>query len=78
MVFSSLEFLFVFFPIFFLLYIMVPKRFQNPVIVLGSFAFYAYGAKETPEYILLLAFSILLNYSLGHCLGKGRIRDIFI
>lgn len=76
-VFSSLEFLFVFFPIFFVLYIMVPKRFQNPVIVLGSFAFYAYGAKETPEYILLLAFSILLNYSLGHCLGKGRTRDIF-
>ncbi len=74
-VFSSLEFIFIFLPVFFICYAMAPKTWKNVIIVLGSFAFYAYGSWKTPEYIAFFAFSILLNYSVGRCLGKGKVRD---
>lgn len=77
-VFSSLEFIFIFLPIFFVFYAMVPKTWKNVTIVLGSFAFYAYGSWETPEYIAFFALSILLNYSIGRCFGKGKIRDAIL
>lgn len=74
-VFSSLEFIFVFLPIFFILYATAPGKWKNVVIVFGSLAFYGYGAKDTPEYILYFIFTILLNFSIGKCLGFGKIRD---
>lgn len=77
-VFSSLEFLFVFLPIFFIIYAMVPKRWKNVVIVLGSIAFYSYGSLETPEYIAFFVLSILLNFSIGKCLGRGKVCDAIL
>lgn len=74
-VFSSLEFIFVFLPFFFIFYAMAPKTWKNVIIVLGSFAFYTYGSWKTPEYIAFFVFSILLNYAVGRCLGKGKVRD---
>ena len=50
MVFSSLPFLFVFLPVFFLLYGVAPRRWKNALLFAGSLAFYAYGAVETPLY----------------------------
>lgn len=75
MVFSSLEFLFIFLPIFYILYATAPGRLKNAIIVLGSIAFYAYGSLEMPEYILFFVLSILFNFSVGKCLGFGKIRD---
>lgn len=75
MVFSSLEFIFIFLPIFFIFYAMAPKRWKNKVIVLGSLAFYSYGSWEHPEHICFFVLSILLNFSIGKCLGYGKIRD---
>ncbi|MGL5416970.1 MAG: MBOAT family O-acyltransferase [Clostridium sp.] len=59
MVFSSLVFIFRFLPIFFLIYYIVPKRFKNIVLLLGSLLFYSWGEGK---YFLLIVFSILINY----------------
>ena len=74
-VFSSLEFILVFLPIFFIIYAIAPKTWKNAVLVLGSLAFYAYGSWEHPEHIVFLIFSVILNFSIGKCLGCGRFRD---
>ncbi len=65
----------VFLPIFFIIYGIAPKAWKNAVIVLGSLAFYAYGSWEHPEHIVFLALSVILNFSIGKCMGYGRIRD---
>ena len=77
-VFSSLEFLFVFLPIFFVVYALVPKSWKNAVIVLGSIVFYSYGSWNTPEHIAFFILSILLNFSIGKCLGHGKKRDFIL
>ena len=60
MVFSSLIFLFIFFPIFLLCYFIPKKRkIRNIVLLIFSLIFYSYGE---PIYIFLMIFSILINY----------------
>ena len=51
MVFSSLEFLFFFLPAILVDYFAAPRRFKNPVLLLGSLFFYAWGE---PIYIVLM------------------------
>ena len=71
MVFSSLEFIFRFLPIFFLAYFVTPSKYRNIVIVAGSLVFYAVGE---PVYVFLMMVSILINYALAvkisDCNGK--------
>lgn len=59
MVFSSLEFLFWFLPIFLISYFFTPRRYKNVTLLIGSLFFYAYGE---PIYILLMMFSIIINF----------------
>lgn len=60
--FSSLEFLFRFLPIFLLLYYFVPAKHKNTVLLLGSLVFYTIGE---PFYVLLLMGSVGINYILA-------------
>lgn len=62
MVFSSIFFIFGFLPVFLLLYYLVPKTFKNPVLLIGSLFFYAWGE---PVYLILMIFSGLFNYFMG-------------
>lgn len=71
MVFSSLEFIFRFLPIFFLVYFATPARYRNIVLVVGSLVFYAVGE---PVYIFLMMASILLNYVLAIGISDSRGR----
>ena len=66
MVFSSLPFLFFFLTATLILYFAVPNKAKNAVLLVMSLLFYGYGA---PVYILLMAASILLNYTGGRLLG---------
>ena len=43
MVFSSMEFLFRFLPLFLLIYFVTKPKYRNVVLLLGSLVFYAYG-----------------------------------
>ena len=74
MVFSSLDFLFVFLPVFFLAYGLAPTRWKNALLFAGSVGFYAYGALETPSYIALLLVTIVVNWLLGRAMAPGRPR----
>ncbi len=67
MVFSSLTFLFYFLPAVLALYFLVPRRFKNIVLLIFSLAFYGWGE---PVYILLMIFSIILDYSLGRWMHR--------
>ena len=62
MVFSSLTFLFVFLPVVFAAYFLLPKSFRNYVLLAASLFFYAWGE---PVYIILMVLSILFNYAVG-------------
>ena len=66
MVFSSLPFLFFFFPATLLCYFAAPDKAKNAVLLFFSLVFYGYGE---PVYILLMVGSILLNYTAGRLLG---------
>lgn len=60
MIFSSLEFLCVFFPVCFLLYCIMPGlKAKNAWLILVSLFFYAYGE---PVYVCLMIISALVNY----------------
>ena len=65
MVFSSMEFIFVFLPVFLLIYYIAPINWKNLVILIGSVIFYMWGSRENPEYILLFIMAIIMNYLLG-------------
>ena len=48
MVFSSLTFIFVFLPVFFLIYFISPYRLKNACLLAGSLFFYSYGVMDHP------------------------------
>ncbi len=62
MVFSSLEFLTIFLPAVIVLYYAAPSRLRNFMLLFASLVFYAWGE---PIYVLLMIFSIVLNYLFG-------------
>lgn len=72
MVFSSLEFIFIFLPLFILIYGMVPARFKNTAVFGGSLIFYSIGVLETPIYILLFIITILFNFIIGQFIETFR------
>lgn len=66
MVFSSLTFVCVFLPIVILLYYVSPSlAIRNALLIVASLLFYAYGE---PIYIVLMLFSIFINYGFGRML----------
>ncbi len=67
MVFSSFVFLFVFFPVVFLIYYALPKKFRNAFLLLSDLVFYGWGE---PVLIALMLASILFNYFVGLLLEK--------
>ena len=72
MVFSSLEFLFVFIPIVFVVYYLIPAKWRTLWLLIGSIAFYSYGTLEQPLYILLFLFSSVVNWFLGLCIHRSQ------
>ncbi|MBQ9568073.1 MAG: MBOAT family protein [Lachnospiraceae bacterium] len=79
MLFSSLEFIFRFLPVFLLVYYLVPRTWKNAVLLLGSIVFYAFGE---PKYVILIAASVVVNYLLAVFMSgqKGKLarRLVFI
>ena len=76
MVFSSLSFLFLFLPVLYLLYFIIPDwRWRNGVLVAMSLLFYGWGE---PVWILAMLFSTLVNFycarALTHTASHHRRR----
>lgn len=62
MIFSSIFFIFTFLPLTLLVYYLVPFKAKNLVLLIVSLVFYAWGE---PVYVILMIFSILINYVSG-------------
>lgn len=73
-VFSSIDFIFKFFPVFFLIYMICPAQWKNLWIFAGSMYFYFYGAKDHPVHLLLFIASIIVNFFIGRKLSDLRSR----
>ncbi|HNX99658.1 MAG TPA: MBOAT family protein [Oscillospiraceae bacterium] len=69
MVFSSIVFLFEYLPVVLAVYYLVPAKWRNVWLFAANMVFYGWGE---PVYILLMLFSIGINYAAGLLVGKYR------
>lgn len=70
MEFASANFLFIFLPVVFLLYLVLPwTKVRNWLLILASLVFYAWG---NVYYVALMCFSALVNYLFALWVGNGR------
>jgi alginate O-acetyltransferase complex protein AlgI len=75
MVFSSITFIYYFLPIMLLLYFIVPKRYRNLILLIGSLIFYYYGEKE---YTYLLIISSIVNYFFGKLISRDKHNKLYL
>lgn len=68
MVFSSLIFLFIFLPVTFICYFSAGVKLRNLILLFASLFFYAWGEAG---YVLLMLFSILVNWFTGLLIGRN-------
>jgi len=61
MVFSSIVFLFYFFPLLLIVYFLIGKRYKNVTLLLFSIVFYSWGA---PRFIFVILGTTLLDFFL--------------
>lgn len=79
MVFSSLDFIFVFLPLFLSIYYIVPIPYRNWPLLLGSLAFYCYGAINRPWVIALFLGLNIMTFFAGLILErKGRNKTLVL
>ena len=69
MVFSSITFLYYFLPILLLIYLIIPSKLKNFIILIFSLIFYIYGE---PKYVVILLLSCIINYALAILIEKYR------
>ena len=67
MVFSSLEFIFVFLASLLAVYYLVPPKARNIVLLLFSLVFYGWGE---PVYVFLMIATITVDYICGYIIGR--------
>ena len=78
MIFSSYEFIFIFFPIVIIGYFLLSKiksiKIQHIFLVIASLIFYAWF---NPSYLFIIIVSIVLNYLISKWMIKINETDIF-
>ncbi|MCJ7531938.1 MAG: hypothetical protein MUO64_13040, partial [Anaerolineales bacterium] len=67
MLFNSPVFIFLFLPVFLVVYLLAGKRLRNLWLGIASLFFYCWGE---PLYFLVILVSILVNYFFGRWLGR--------
>ena len=72
MVFSSVTFLFLFLPLFLLVYYAVPFRFRSAWILVGSWVFYGWWRLD---FLLLLVFAAVSGWFAGRRIDRVRARS---
>ncbi|MGL5278343.1 MAG: MBOAT family O-acyltransferase [Cetobacterium sp.] len=75
MLFSSLVFLGIFFPVILLIYFNVKQKLRNYVLLVGSLMFYAWGE---PRYLSIMLIVIFLNYISGILIEKIEHKKIIL
>ncbi len=72
MVFSSIVFMFIYLPVVLGVYYIAPVRYRNLWLFIVNLVFYGWGE---PVYILLMVFSICVNYFSGREIARVRETD---
>lgn len=72
MVFSSLLFIFIYLPLVLAIYYVTPLKYRNLLLLAVNLIFYGWGE---PIYILVMVFSIFIDYFHGLLIEKYRARD---
>jgi len=72
MVFSSILFIFIYLPVVLAVYYLLPRKWRNLWLFVVNLVFYGWGE---PVYILLMVFSVSLNYFSGRMIDKYRADD---
>lgn len=77
MVFSSAIFLFIFLPIVLGANCLIKKEYSNYLLLIASLFFYAWGE---PVLVLVMIFSVVLNWAIGILVGKyeGVLKKLFL
>ena len=70
MVFSSLQFVLIFMPIFFSCYYLISNKQKNFILFLGSLCFYFIGTINEPYYFILFISTIIADFIFGLCIEK--------
>ena len=79
MLFSSLEFIFLFLPVTLAVYFLTPSRFKNLVLLLSGLAFYAFGEPRfLPVMVLTIVADFLFGLWLRRCREKCRRRVLVL
>ena len=71
MLFSSLNFLFIFLPLVLFLYYLADKKYKNIILLVASLLFYAYLGIN---YLYILLISILINYVGAFIISRNKKR----
>src|SRR6185437_6735995 len=69
MVFNSIVFIFYFLPIFFLVYFLADKKYKNPIILIGSIIFYAWGA---PRFIFAILGTTFIDFYVVRFMSRAE------
>ena len=78
MLFSSISFLYYFLPAVLILYFLAPQKLKNPVLLVASLFFYAWGE---PKCVFLMLATVLVNYIFGILIEKAKekyLKKIFL
>ena len=67
MLFSSLEFLFLFLPLSVGVYFLLPSRLRNLWLLLSGFCFYGFGE---PKFLPIMALTVALNFTFGWLVSR--------
>lgn len=75
MLFSSLVFLSIFFPLILLIYFNFKQNLRNYILLIGSLIFYTWGE---PRYLSIMIIVILLNYISGILIERIKYKKIIL
>ncbi len=75
MVFSSLEFIFLFLPIAVFCYFALPRTWRNPTLLLLSLVFYAWGE---PRFLPLMLLTVAADYLFGLAVERSRRKRLWL
>ena len=78
MLFASAGFLFAFFPVFLLMFAIVPARAKKVAVLIGSIAFYVIANMHNLFAVVVLWLAILFHYFAGLILRRFRDRFLLI
>lgn len=78
MLFASAGFLFVFLPLFLLIYALSPDKGKCAVILIGSIAFYVIANLNAPFSILVLWLTVLFHFFAGMALSRWHDRILLV